>query len=237
MYWCKSITNSQWPNNRVELTEIFTIAGLPDAIIKDCDYTLQKGVKMWLEEQNITIPIIDDIGHVMANALKSQFEKTSTYKHFTSLISQCAKCLRQTDLAFLIPPKLRSKGRFLSISKLGKWAEKILEVMAVKGRAKKGRLLDRRSKALPGLGSLKPFIIRFANFAKITAQIMEILKKNGLNQTSYQQCYQLSEQLSNSKLKKRIQVWLQKHIKIQQQITSKPLLVISFHYRITVWKF
>lgn len=176
-------------------------------------------------------------GHVMAKALKSQFEKTSTYKHFTSLISKCAKCLRQTDLAFLIPPKLRSKGRFLSISKLGKWAEKILEVMAVKGRAKKGSLLGQLRKVLPGLGSLKPFIIRFANNAKITAQIMEILKNNGLNQTSYQQCYQLSEQLPNSKLKKRIQVWLQKHIKIQQQITSKPLLVISFHYRITVWKF
>jgi hypothetical protein len=122
---------------------------------------------------------------------------------------------------------LRTKGRFLSISKLGKWGEKIIEVMAVKGRAKKGSIQDRLRKVLPGLGLLKPFIIRFANNAKITAQIMEILKNKGLDQTSYQQCYQLSEQLSNSKVKKRTQVWLQKHIKIQQQITPLPLLVSS----------
>lgn len=99
--------------------------------------------------------------------------------------------------------------------------------MAVKGRAKKGSIQDRLRKVLPSLGLLKPFIIRFANNAKIVSQIMEILKNKGLNQTSYQQCYQLSEQLPNSKVKKRTQVWLQKHIKIQQQITPLPLLVSS----------
>jgi hypothetical protein len=64
---------------------------------------------------------------------------------------------------------LRSKGRFLSISKLGKCGEKIIEVMAVKGRAKKGCLLDRLRQVLPALGLLKPFIIRFANNAKTVA--------------------------------------------------------------------
>lgn len=100
----------------LELKDIFTDSGTPDAIIKDCDYTLQKGVKLWSEKQNVIVPVIDDIGHSIATILKSQFEKTTTYERFTSLISKCAKCLRQTDLAFLTPPKLRTKGRFLSIS-------------------------------------------------------------------------------------------------------------------------
>jgi len=77
----------------------------------------------------------------------------TTYERFTSLISKCAKYLRQTDLAFLTPPKLRTKGRFLSISKLGKWGI----VMAVKGRVKKGSIQDRLRKVLPGLGLLKPY--------------------------------------------------------------------------------
>ena len=33
--------------------------------------------------------------------------------------------MRQTDLALLIPPKLRSKGRFQSIGKLGQWGAKL----------------------------------------------------------------------------------------------------------------
>jgi hypothetical protein len=211
----------------VELKEIFTHAGIPKAIIKDCDSTLQKGVNLWLEEQDSTILVIDDIGHVMASVFKSQFEKTNTYKRLTSLVEKCAKRLRQTDLAFLTPPKLRTKGRFLSMSKLGKWAEKIIEIMAVKGGAKKGSLLERLRKVLPTLGLLKPFIIRFANFAKIAAQIMEILKNKGLDKTTYQQCNQLLQQLPNSKVKTRLRIWLQKHIQIQSQIGSQPLLVSS----------
>jgi hypothetical protein len=50
----------------------------------------------------------------MATALKKQFEKTAAYKRFTTLINQGALRLRQTELAFLIPPKLCSKGRFQS---------------------------------------------------------------------------------------------------------------------------
>lgn len=101
----------------LELEEIFTQAGRPDAIIKDGDYSLQKGVRLWSKKQDAAVPVIEDIGHVMASALKAPFEKTRGYKRFTTLTSQGAKCLRQTELAFLIPPKLRSKGRFQSIGK------------------------------------------------------------------------------------------------------------------------
>jgi hypothetical protein len=212
----------------MELEEIFTHAGTPDAIIKDCDSTLQKGVRLWSEKQDVTIPVIEDIGHVMANALKAQFEKTTTYKRFTSLISKGANRLRQTELVFLIPPKLRSKGRFLRHRKLGKWGDKMLNVLAVKGRAKKGCLLAKLRAALPGFALLKPFIKRFANTTKVVSQVMEILKNKGLDQTSYEQCCQLSEELpKNSKVKKRLLIWLQQHIKIQKQITSLPLLVSS----------
>jgi hypothetical protein len=62
------------------------------------------------------VPVIADIGHSMATALKDQFEKTAAYKRFTTILTQGARRLRQTGLAFLIPPKLRSKGRFQSIS-------------------------------------------------------------------------------------------------------------------------
>ncbi|MDD5123613.1 hypothetical protein [Methylovulum sp.] len=62
--------------------------------------------------------MIADIGHSMATALKNQFEKTDAYQRFISLSQQVAQHLRQTEPAFLIPPKLRSKGRFQSISAL-----------------------------------------------------------------------------------------------------------------------
>ena len=120
-----------------DLDGIFNSAGTPKAIIKDGDYTLQKGVRLWSEQQPVDVPVIADIGHALATALK----KHDAYKQFTALTTQAANRLRQTELAFLIPPKLRSKGRFQSIGSLGKWADKMLDVLAVPGRAKKGSLL------------------------------------------------------------------------------------------------
>ena len=146
----------------LDLEAIFNQAGRPGAIIKDGDYTLQKGVRLWSEKQEVEIPVIADIGHSMATALKKQFEKTDAYKRFTALLSQGSSRMRQTELAFLIPPKLRSKGRFQSISTLGKWADKILDLFAVQGRAQKGSLLDKLRTALPGFLLLLPFIKRLA---------------------------------------------------------------------------
>lgn len=153
-----------------DLESIFNQAGNPKAIIKDGDYTLQKGVRLWSEKQTLAVPVIADIGHALATALKKQFEQTDAYKRFTSLTSQCASRLRQTELAFLMPPKLRSKGRFQSIGTLGKWADKVLEVFAVPGRAKKGSLLAKLREALPGFLRLKAFIKNFANTAQVVSR-------------------------------------------------------------------
>ena len=211
-----------------ELEEIFSRAGQPVAIIKDRDATLNKGVRLWSDQQVQPVPTIDDIGHTIATALKAQFEKQRIYKRFTALVSHGAKCLRQTELAFLMPPKLRSKGRFQSIGKLGEWADKMLKVFAVKDPAEEGSQLAKLRKAFPHFNQSKDFIVRFASTTAIISQVMEILKNNGLDKTTYKQCFELSRQLPrNSKVKKCLQTWLKKHFTIQKDLAALPLLVSS----------
>lgn len=211
-----------------ELEGIFTRAGNPVAIIKDRDATLNKGVRLWSEQQEKAVPTIDDIGHTIATALKAQFEKLGIYKRFTALVSHGANCLRQTEYAFLMPPKLRSKGRFQSIGKLGEWAEKMLHVFAVKGPAEEGSQLAKLRKVFPHFSQSRDFIIRFASTTKVISQVMEILKNNGLDKKTYKRCFELSKKLPrNSKVKKCLQTWLKKHFAIQKELTSLPLLVSS----------
>jgi len=211
-----------------ELTAIFKQSGKPCAIIKDKDFTLNKGVALWKEREKADTCIIDDIGHVVANALKKQFEKTKQYVKFKSLLSKGAARLRQTNLAFLIPPKLRAKGRFQSISHLGKWGEKVLEKFAVKGRAKKKSLLDRFRTAFPGLSALRSFIETLALTASITSQIMKRLKNKGLSQQSYDHCKHLTHLLpKRSKVRKEIKEWLDHHFAIYNKLNIPSLLVSS----------
>ena len=210
------------------LQEIFMRSGTPAAITKDCDATLQKGVRLWMAEAQIVVPVIEDIGHVMAGALKAQFEHRSDYKRFTTLAAKAAKSLRQTELAFLIPPKLRSKGRFLSIGKLARWGEKMLGVLAVKGRARKGSPLAKLRAALPGFLALRAFVETFASTAVTVSQVMEALKNKGLDRSTHERCCQLAQQLpEHSIVKQRLDAWLSRHIDIQSQLSSLPLIVSS----------
>jgi hypothetical protein len=212
----------------LQLEAIFQRSGTPAAIIEDCDATLQKGARLWMENARVSVPVIADIGHVLAAALKAQFAQTSEYQRFTSLAAKAAKALRQTELAFLIPPKLRNKGRFLSIGKLARWGEKMLGVLAVKGRARKGSPLAKLRAALPGFLTLRAFVATFAATAVTVSQVMEILKHKGLHRSTYEQCCQLAEQLpANSIVKHRLRAWLNRHIDIQRQLTSLPLVVSS----------
>ena len=213
------------------LTQIFAAAGDPVALIKDGGTDLGKGVALWKErEGKKSVWSIDDIGHVMANALKAQFEKTKAFEHFVGIVHKAGARLRQTKLAFLIPPKLRTKGRFQGISKLGEWAEKMLDALAGRGRAEKHSALAKLRTAMAGFAPLRPFIERFASIVRGVAEVLEILKNKGLNQDTYRQCCQLAEQLpERSKVKKRLLVWLQRHLHIQCRlgISQMPLLVSS----------
>jgi len=104
----------------------------------------------------------------------------------------------------------------------------MLEVFAVKGRAKKGSELEKLREVLPEFLQMRGFIERFSLSTKVTAEVLEILKNKGLSKATYKQCFQLSKTLPrNSRVKKRLQNWLKKHFAIQKEITERPLLVSS----------
>lgn len=213
------------------LRQIFAMAGDPVALIKDGGTDLSKGVALWrAREGKKAVWTIEDIGHVMANALKAQFGKTKAFEHFVDIVHKVGARLRQTKLAFLIPPKLRTKGRFQSISKLGKWAQRMLDALAGRGRAEEHSALAKLRAAMVGFSALRPFIERFASTVRCVAEVLEILKNKGLNQQTYRQCCESAEQLpKRSKVKKRLLAWLQRHLHIQCRlgISQMPLLVSS----------
>ena len=201
------------------------------AIVKDGDRSLGKGVRLWRErEKKKSVWVIEDIGHVMANALKGEYAKGRCFQRFVSILNQGSARLRQTTLAFLIPPKLRTKGRFQGISTLGKWAQRMLEALAGEADAPTTIEWAKLRTAMAGLRGLRPFIERFSRTVIIVSKVLKILKHHGLNQARYRQCYELAQCLPpRSKVKKRLLEWLRKHLHIQSRlgIAQMPLLVSS----------
>ena len=215
-------------NVKKDLEEIFKTSGNPKFIIKDTDYTLNKGVSLYNKTQEEPILLIEDISHVIAKSLKKEFEETNSYKKFTKLIKHGSARIRNTDIAFLTPPKLRNKARFQNVSRLGKWGEKMMEHFNVRGRAKKDSILEKLRKAFPSFSSLKSFILNFSKTTSVTSKMMQRLKNRGLDKSTYDECKILLLELpKSSKTAKSVREWLNKHIKIQREFDSYPMPVSS----------
>ena len=214
-----------------QLTETFSRSGSPAAIVKDNAGNLSKGVGHWKKLEKIkNVKTIDDVSHVLANSLKAQFEKKSIFKSFLATIRTGSARLRQTELAYLLPPKIRTKGRFHSISKIARWGETIISVMKQRGRAEGNSELEGLRKAFPGFSRFSSFLERFGKTTIITNKIAKLLKHKGLNQKTYRECKDLALTLPpRCKVRRRILKWLNTHLSKQSQMGMQqtPLLVCS----------
>lgn len=208
---------------RDALTPIFKQAGCPVGIINDGDATLNKGVRLWQQQQTVPVENIEDISHVVANALKKHYQHDERYQAFVSWSSQVAKQLRQTTDAFLIPPKLRKKGRFMSIGHLAKWGRKVADSLDQLRAEASTRLAG----LLAGIEPHLPFIQDFADTARSVSGLMQLLKQQGLTTDTVNGCRQLVDKLPHLKLQATLNNWLDKHQGIQQRLGVDALPVSS----------
>jgi hypothetical protein len=200
------------------LGQVFDRAGAPAAIIKDGGTDLNKGVALYCK-QNPQRPIqtIDEVGHYAANALKARFAEARPFKRFLEILSKGAARIRQTGLAWLRPPKIRSKARFQSITEVATWASKVLDLFSRPGRAKKGSDLGKARVAFAGLSPLRSFLAHFCFVCSVTERFLKLMKTKGLSPTTYRQAKALLAKLpQNSSVRARLSAWLEKHIGIQR---------------------
>lgn len=116
----------------------------------------------------------------------------------------------------------------MSIGRLGRWGGKMLEVLSGKKDEHNENILNKLCAALPGFDEVKPFIRYFSHTADVISQVMEILKKSGLNQVAFKQCRCLAETLpGDSEVRQRLLKWLERHIDIRKQTTRFSLPVSS----------
>jgi len=202
------------------LGTIFGRAGYPVAIIKDGGLDLNKGIELLrVHTPERPIPVIDDIGHYTANALKATFATDDRFVRFLKIVSRGASRIRQTRLAWLLPPKIRSKARFHSITAVATWAQHLLEFLGGPGRAKAGTDVHLARTSFAGLAPLRPFLTGFCQVAALCEEMQHVLKTQGLNQATYGLATKTLDQLPDACLvKTRLLAWCEKHIRLHRAL-------------------
>jgi hypothetical protein len=183
---------------------------MPLAYLKDGGTDLGKAIRL-LRDRGRPCLSIDDISHFVANLLKHEYQKHPLFDVFISTCGKVSKILKQTILACLAPPKVSTKARFMNVHRLVEWASRILK-HSPRGRAAKGSLLQKLRDCFDRLPECKTFINDFLLDVEPLMECQEILKNNGMNQKSFDECRPIINTIPNSYIRDGFMDWLERHL-------------------------
>jgi hypothetical protein len=168
------------------LDRLIAQMGRPAAYLKDGGSDLHKAADL-LEERGLGSPCIDDISHAAAGMLKHYYHHHPAFERFVSACGSVSGKLKQTLLACLAPPTVRTKSRFMHVHRLVTWAQRLLQLSPA-GGAKAGSILARLRACLDELPACKDLIKRFGADAQGLLECQKILKTQGLSHDTLAQC-------------------------------------------------
>ena len=211
--------SDSWTGEKVVrfLKKVIASTGRPIAYLKDGGTDLAKATRL-LSEQGEASLSIDDISHIVANLLKHEYQEHPQFENFLSCCGKASKNLKQTVLAFLAPPKISIKARFMNLQRLVRWADQVLR-HSPKGRAPKNSLLSKLRTSLNQLPDCRAFINRFLRDARPLLECQKVLKMKGLSYKSYAQCQPLIEKIPpRSPVRIGFTNWAKKQLEIAEQL-------------------
>lgn len=107
-----------------ELERAIARTGVPRAILSDHGADLAGGIRLFRQRHPETQDFYD-VTHKLACLLKFRFESDVRWPAFVSAMGKCKNSVAQTDLAGLQPTRLRPKARFMNLSAVIQWGQKI----------------------------------------------------------------------------------------------------------------
>jgi len=188
------------------LGRLIAVMGRPAAYLKDGGGDLQKAVAL-LGERALASPCIDDISHAVAGMLKRAYQDHPTFEIFLSACGRVSGKLKQTLLACLAPPKVRTKARFMNVHRLFTWADRVLKLSPA-GGAKAGSTLGKLRACLEQLPACKALITRFRCDVGGLLACQKIVKAQGLSHATRAQCEPLIDAMPSAALRREFTAYL-----------------------------
>lgn len=171
-----------------KLNELTEKVGNPIQIVADHASDLACGIKRY-QQNHPEVIYTHDVTHGMALILKHELMNSEKYQSFLKHCHQCRKELQQTELAFLSPPKQRSKCRYFNVERLIDWTIKIGKapwdtlrelVPNIEEDILRKKLVEKLAWILNYEEDLK----RWSLMVKMTRTLENQLKTQGINQES-----------------------------------------------------
>ena len=188
------------------LGRLIARVGRPAASLKDGGGDLRNAVAC-LEEQGLGSPCIDDMSHAVAAMLKRSSQDHPAFETFVSACGRVSGNVKQTILACLAPPTVRTKARFMHVHRLFTWADRVLH-LSPSGGAKTGSPLAKLRACLEQLPACKALITRFRGDASGLLACQQIVKMQGLSHATLAQCEPRLATMPSAALRRECRAYL-----------------------------
>jgi hypothetical protein len=94
--------------------------GLPQAIVSDGGTDLKRAMEL-LHEEHPDVRHVLDMKHKNATLLKKELDRDDHWASFVSQANKTKLGVTQTSFAFLNPPSLKTKARYMNLDRLVSW--------------------------------------------------------------------------------------------------------------------
>lgn len=163
-----------------ELERAACRTGVPRAILSDHGGDLLAALRLFQEQHPETVDLYD-IAHKLACLLKPRLEGDPRWTRFVAAMSRCKNQLAQTELAGLIPPRLRPKARFMNLSPVIQWGLRISRLLARcrAGNIPVGLTAARIEEKLGWLDEFQMALAEWSEWLGITRTTLHMVRTHG----------------------------------------------------------
>jgi hypothetical protein len=107
------------------LEQVSARTGAPVQIVADHGSNLRKGIALFRQQAPRCVAT-DDISHAVAAQLKAHWRDDAPWQAFLQQAGTTLSRFQQTDLAFLLPPRQRTKARYMAMDAPIEWAQRLI---------------------------------------------------------------------------------------------------------------
>jgi hypothetical protein len=193
------------------------LVGVPVGILSDHGSDITSGVEKF-REKHPTTRALHDIAHQAAIVIKHELQADERWDEFTSQCGKTQPKIKQTELAHLAPPPQKVKGRYMNLSDLMKWSDKMLNLLDMPQEARPpDQDFTRLDDKLGWVRDFRTAVIDWNEVHQVKEHVLNYSRENGYHPQAADDLRTQLASIAKTEAGRRVAASLEEFVRQQSQ--------------------
>lgn len=186
----KLIASSSWTGEQINevINGLTTEIGNIKYAVADMGNAIKKALRLAL------IPHAHDINHKLSWFIKELLKDDTDFQAYSKKLARLRGSMPLSKVSYILPPQQRIHSRFMNLKPIFDWGESILELIENDG------LGPLEKEKLDNIKEHEILIRQMVELIRLANKTQEIIKNNGLTETTKKECIALFDKVDDSKI-------------------------------------